>query len=66
MKNQKIINLLDQILEQAKEDDAIHKAKNRQSKAMSTIGDSWYVFHLTLLKGLLEEESDPKNKKVEF
>lgn len=66
MKNQKIINLLDQILEQAKEDDAIHKAKNRQSKAMSTIGDSWYVFHLTLLKGLLEEEPDPKNKKVEF
>ena len=66
MKNQKIINLLDQILEQAKEDDAIHKAKNRQSKAMSTVGDSWYVFNLTLLKELLKEESNSKNKKVEF
>lgn len=59
MKNkQKAIALLDQILEMAISDDAVHKIKNRKTKASATIGESWYVFHLKLLKRLLEEDED--------
>lgn len=59
MKNkQKAIALLDQILQMAKSDDAVHRMKNRESKASTTIGESWYVFHLKLLKELIEEDED--------
>ena len=59
MKNkQKAIALLDQILEMAISDDAVHGMRNRKSKASTTIGESWYVFHLKLLKQLLEKDEN--------
>ena len=52
------INLLDQIIEKAREDDATHKKKNLQSKGSQTVGDDWYVFHLELLRGMLAEGAE--------
>ena len=57
MKTQKSMELLDQILEKAQEDDRIHKSQKVGSKASETIGESWYVFHLKLLKKSMEEDA---------
>ncbi len=54
-KNEKAGRLLEQIIEKAKEDDIRHKRENAGKKGSTTIGDGWYVFHLELLKTLLNE-----------
>ena len=52
----KAIAFLDQIIEQAKEDDELQKAYAiKAGKGAQAIGESWMVFHLKALKGLLEE-----------
>jgi hypothetical protein len=51
----KAIRLLDQLIEQAKEDDEIQKAHAiKAGKGAHAIGESWMVFHLKVLKELLE------------
>lgn len=51
----KAIGLLDQIIEQAKEEDELQKAHAiKVGKGSQAIGESWMVFHLKALKGLLE------------
>lgn len=57
MKNPQIKKLLDQIIEKAEEDDRIHKAQKISSRGSQTVGDSWYVFNLKLLKKLIEEDA---------
>ena len=50
MKTKKIIDLVDQLIEAAKaEDEQLKKAKVR-SKASQTIGESFMVHHLKILK----------------
>ena len=50
----KAIGLLDQIIDQAKEDDELQKAYAiKVGKGSQAIGESWMVFHLKALKGLL-------------
>ena len=49
----KILNLLNQILEKKEYDDF-------QAKGASQTGDNWDVYHLKLLKTLLEEYNNAK------
>jgi hypothetical protein len=56
-KNEKAAVLLDQIIEKAIEDDIRHKRENVGRKGSATVGDDWYVFHLKLLKTLLNESN---------
>lgn len=56
-RNEKAAVLLDQIIEKAIEDDIRHKRENVGRKGSTTIGDGWYVFHLKLLKTLLNESN---------
>ena len=53
---EKVLDFLNQIIERAEGEDYKHKAAalaaNRASQA---IGESWMVFHLKALKGLIEE-----------
>ena len=48
--------LLDQILEIAKAQDAEFKRANIRGKGDQCVGDSWLVFHLENLKKLIEEK----------
>ena len=52
-----ILNLLDQIVEKAKADDEIHKrealAGHRGSQA---VGEGWMLFHLKVLRELVEKD----------
>lgn len=58
MKTKKIIDLVDQLIEAAKaEDEQLKKAKVR-SKASQTIGESFMVHHLKILKKELENTED--------
>ena len=56
--NNRVINLLDQIIEKAKEEDLEHKKRAISShRASQAIGESWTVFHLKSLKELLLKEN---------
>lgn len=58
MKTKKIIDLVNQLIEAAKaEDEQLKKAKVR-SKASQTIGESFMVHHLKILKEELEKTED--------
>ena len=58
MKHKKeIISLLDQILERAKYDDEKHKAEMlRAGKGSKALGSSWMIFHLSTLRGLIDDD----------
>lgn len=59
----KVINLLDQIIERAVEDDARHKsAALAANKASQSIGESWMLFHLKVLKELISNETNTKGE----
>jgi len=48
------LNLLNQIIERAEEDDRVHKAAAiKNNKASQSIGESWMVFHLKALRDVL-------------
>ena len=48
------LNLLDQLIQKAEEEDATHKAAAiKNNKASQAVGESWMVFHLKALKELL-------------
>ena len=47
--------LLDQIIQEAKKEDEKHKEANICGNAMSTVGESWMVYHLKELKKLSEK-----------
>jgi hypothetical protein len=51
------IKLLDQIIEAAELTDLKHKQNNIKNKASRTVGESWMVYHLKLLKESLQEEN---------
>ena len=52
---EKTLNLLDQIIEVAvKEDKQQQALALKANKASQTIGESWMVFHLKVLKELIE------------
>ena len=51
------INLLDQIIKKAEEEDVEHKKRAIAShKASQSLGDSWMVFHLKALRTLVTSE----------
>ena len=58
-KNKKALNLVNQLLEQALLDDEEYKkqmvALHKGSKA---VGEGWFVFHLKVLKELLESPEE--------
>lgn len=54
-KIKKVKDLTQQILDKAIEEDKLLKISLKKSKLSCTIGDSWMVFHLSLLKELLNE-----------
>jgi len=51
MKNEKAIELLDQIIDVARVEDAKSKVG---AKAEDRVGDSWFIYHLESLKDVLE------------
>ena len=57
MKNKtQVLGLLDQIIRQAKDNDNLHKAKMlKEGKGHKAIGDSWLVFHLNILRDIIDE-----------
>jgi len=58
-KEKKILNLINQLLEQAKEDDLLHqRAAIAAHKASGAVGESWFVFHLKVLKELVESPEE--------
>jgi len=51
----KALELLGQIIEKAEQEDLAHKARAINcNKASQVVGESWMVFHLKALKGLIE------------
>ena len=56
----RINNLLDQIIEKAKQDDVKFREENVCGNAQQTVGESWMVFHLKNLKQLIKAESEKK------
>ena len=55
-KKAKVLDLLDQILEKAEEEDRLHKIRAHQNhNSAQAIGESWIVFHLKELKKLIQE-----------
>ena len=56
-KNERATVLLNQIIEKAQEDDMRYKRENIGKKGSTTVGDGWYVFHLKLLRDLLNENN---------
>ena len=52
----KSLQLLEQIIEAAENQDAEFKKNNASTKGSRTVGESWMVYHLKLLEELLEEE----------
>lgn len=53
MKNNRVIDLLDQIIEKSRHEDFLKKIKEPTPK---NVGESWITFHLKALKELLIEE----------
>ena len=60
----KAIQLLDQIIAQAKHDDETQRLEatripdiDKRNKSLQAIGESWVVFHLKALRELMLEES---------
>ena len=53
MRNEKAIELLDQIIDVARVEDAENKIG---AKAEDRLGDSWLIYHLESLKDVLEAE----------
>ena len=48
------LELIEQMLEKAKEEDECHRAKAiAEGRADNAAGESWMVFHLKALKGLI-------------
>ena len=56
------IELLNQMIDAARTEDAHHIKKNINKKASSTVGKSWWVFHLESLKEILEAETVGNDK----
>jgi len=53
--NKTAINLIDQMIERAQQDDEQFKKRLiKENKACQTVGESWMVFHLKTLKSLIE------------
>ena len=52
------VRLLDDIIEAAEVHDLEFKKVNLKKKASLTVGESWMIFHLKLLKELIQKEHD--------
>ena len=64
LKNAK--NLLDQIIEEAEHEDNRHKIRAiKDANGEQAIGQSWMIYHLNVLKKLLNEE-EKELKEVLF
>lgn len=59
----KLIELTEQLLEVALQQDAQHKALNRNGKASETIGESFMVHHLKILKKELQKAENDNNSE---
>mgnify|MGYP006160277777 CR=1 FL=1 len=57
-KDERATALLNQIIEKAQEDDVRYRRENIGKKGSTTVGDGWYVFHLKLLRNLLNESNE--------
>ena len=58
LKMNDIIELVDQLLEFAKKEDEEHKKSKIRKKASQTVGESFMVHHLKILKEELEKAED--------
>jgi hypothetical protein len=58
MKNkQEALTLLKDLIEVAENVDELHKKQSIENgKAVRAVGDSWMLFHLRVLRDLIEEE----------
>ena len=53
---EKILNLLDQILDEAKRQDEIDKLEAiKNHKGKQAVGESWFIYHLKNLRELIDE-----------
>ena len=59
-----ILKLVDQLIEVAEEEDRKHKIKHINSKAETTVGEGFMVFHLKQIKKYVAErrENDFKSE----
>ena len=60
MSNKKAaIDLIDQMIERAKQEDGeLKKKRIKENKAAQTVGESWMVFHLKALRGLVFDDDE--------
>tara|TARA_Y100001973_G_C5162106_1_gene314097 strand:- start:783 stop:977 length:195 start_codon:yes stop_codon:yes gene_type:complete len=60
MSNKRIaLDLIDQMIEKAQEEDEKRKVLLiKEKKASKIVGESWMVFHLKALKGLVADEDE--------
>ena len=59
----KLIELTEQLLEVALQQDAQHKALNRKGKASETIGESFMVHHLKKELQKAENDNNSENNR---
>jgi len=58
-KDEKALNLINQMLEYAKVDDEEHKIQMiAEGKGRNAVGESWVIFHLKALKEILEDSKE--------
>ena len=56
--NNAAVELLDQIIEKAKEDDRQHKIRALNAhKGQQAVGEGWMVYHLKKLKELIQTKN---------
>jgi hypothetical protein len=59
------LKVLDQIIERAKVDDLLYKKQMIENhEASKAVGESWMIFHLNILKKLIEKETNEEEKDV--
>tara|TARA_Y100000593_G_scaffold78394_1_gene145575 strand:- start:78 stop:287 length:210 start_codon:yes stop_codon:yes gene_type:complete len=58
------LKMLNQIIERAKIDDLLYKKQMIENhEASKAVGESWMIFHLKILKGLIEKENNEEEKE---
>jgi hypothetical protein len=66
MKNKRrALNLLEDLIEESSKTDELHKKKSMQEgKAVRAVGESWLLFHLRVLRDLINEEESHGQEKT--
>ena len=66
MKNkEQALSLLEDLIEVSKNADELHKKQSiRDGKAVRAVGESWMLFHLRVLRNLINEEESHGQEKT--